>query len=508
MQYRQGYQPPSPPPAAPKGTVSRRPLFVALLAVLLCGLIVGGVSIAGSIRRQNEEHQALADAVAAYDGVYAPNIIVDGLNLGGMTAQEGIDAVLNQISARQGGWKLNLNYQGHTFYTLTYDSLGVQTDTASVYALLREAFQKGKIGTLAERKAEIDALLAAPYVANTTQSEMTDALLDSVLSQIKAQLTWEPVDAYLAYFRPDLDDPFIIQEERYGSSLDTEKVKQQALGMAAAGQSGDLEIVPDKVAPQVTAADVRNQTTLLCKAVTPISSASTEYRTSNIRTAFSRINGQIVEPGKTFSFNKVTLERDPKNGYLPAIEYGEGGLETVGIGGGVCQASTTVYLAALQSGMQITERSPHADQVSYTTFGQDATVVYGRLDLKFKNTGSGPIYMTARVETVGKSKSRYQCVVCIYGPSLGDNVSYKLRTSEQVEVIPAPLSVSYRKDTEHAYVTYTDEEPYLYREARDGFINETYLQKWQGSQLVSETFISRDECKAREAVYLVGTEKR
>ena len=504
MQYRQGYQPPSPAPK--KRPRSRGPLFTALLVILLGGIVAGAILITGNIQRQNREHQALVDAVTAYDGVYAPNITVDGISLSGMTAQEGIDAVVNQISARQGSWQLNLNYQGHTFYTLTYDSLGVTTDLNEVYELLRGAYQKGKVGTLAERKAELDDLAAHPYAAATTQSEMTDALLDSVLSQIRDQLTWAPMDAYLAYFDPDQDDPFVIQSERYGSTLDISSVKAEILALAAAGRGGNYEIVPTQVAPAVTTADVRSQVTLLCRAVTPISSASTEYRTSNIRTAFSRINGLTLESGKSFSFNRITLDRTAKNGYLPAIEYGEGGLEKVGIGGGVCQASTTVYLAALQSGMQITERSPHADQVSYTTFGQDATVVYGRLDLKFKNTSSGTVYLTAKVEPRGKSL--YQCVVCIYGPSLGDGVSYKLRTAEQVETIPAPLSVSYVKDTDHAYVTYTDQEPYLYREARDGFINETYLQLRQNGQVVSETLVSRDTCKPRETVYLVGTQSR
>ena len=104
-------------------------------------------------------------------------------------------------------------------------------------------------------------------------------------------------------------------------------------------------------------------------------------------------------------------------------------------------------------------------------------------------------------------KNKYECEVCIYGPSLGDGVSYSLRT-ETVEILPAPLDDTYEKDTDHTYVTYKDEEPYLVRKARDGMINETYLQKWQNGELVSETFVSRDECKARANLYLTGTLNR
>ncbi|MBR3739266.1 MAG: VanW family protein, partial [Clostridia bacterium] len=251
-------------------------------------------------------------------------------------------------------------------------------------------------------------------------------------------------------------------------------------------------------------AEIRSQVALLHEATTPVSSTSTADRTDNIRTAFSRINGQIVEPGGKLSFNKVTLDRTLKNGYKYAIEY-ELGREKIGVGGGVCQASTTLYLVALQSNLEIVSRISHSDPVSYTIFGQDATVVYGRHDLVIKNTSSGNIYITAHVREIKKNK--YQCEVRIYGPSLGDGISYSLRT-ETVETIPAPLVDTYEKDTDHTYVTYKDEEPYLVRKARDGMINETYLQMWQYDTLVSEKFVSRDTCKERSNLYLTGTLNR
>ena len=97
--------------------------------------------------------------------------------------------------------------------------------------------------------------------------------------------------------------------------------------------------------------------------------------------------------------------------------------------------------------------------------------------------------------------------MCIYGPKLEDGVSYTLRT-DTVETLPAPLTETYQKDTDHTYVTYKDEEPYLVRKPRDGFVNETYLQRWEGNALVSETLVSRDTCKPREEVYLTGTMDR
>ena len=496
MNFQQGFRPPQPPPKK-RGKSGGKLLIILLVAALLGAGIYEGVQIS----RENARRDALSAEVAPYQAVFGPNIYVDGIALEGMTAQQGIDAVVNQISTRENGWALQLTYQNHLFYTLSYQDLGVSTDIAAVYAQLEKLYQKGKLGTLEQKKAEIDALKQTPLSVQTVQSDVTHDRLDSILSQIQAQLTRDPADAYLANFYPDLSDPFVIQEAVSGSSLDVATLKGEILARAASGQGGALEIVPTAIPAKVTAADIRSQLTLRSKAVTPVSASSTADRTSNIRTAFSRLNGKIIAPGEKLSFNKVTLDRTLKNGYKYAIEY-ELGMEKLGVGGGVCQASTTLYLAALKSNLEIVSRISHSDPVSYTTFGQDATVVYGRHDLVIRNNSEGALYITAKVQET--KKNRYECVVCIYGPSLGEGVSYSLRT-ETVETIPAPLNETYIKDTNHDYVTYKDEEPYLVRKARDGFINETHLERWENGRLVSVRLVSRDTCKERNAVYYTGT---
>ena len=498
MNFQQGYRPPQPP----KKKMSKA-LLIAIVAAVLCAAAAGGTALSRYIEEKNRQ-DALAAELAPYQQVFLPNIYVDGISLGGMTAQEGVDAVVQQIKNRENGWSLALTYQNHVFYTLSYADLEISTDIASVYSMLEELYKKGKTGSLDERKAQVDALAAEPVYAYTTASDVKEERLDHILSQIQEQLTYDPVDAYLVGFYPDQNDPFLIQGDIPGSTLDTAALKTEILNMAAAAQGGSLEVKPTSVPAKVTTAEVRGQVTLLHEATTPVSSTSTADRTDNIRTAFAYLSGSTVAPGEKLSFNKITKERTLKNGYKYAIEY-ELGREKLGIGGGVCQASTTLYLAALQSNLEIVSRISHSDPVSYTVFGQDATVVYGRHDLVIRNSSSGTIYITAKVREVKKNK--FECVVCIYGPSLGDGVSYSLRT-ETVETITAPLSDTYEKDTDHTYVTYKDEEPYLVRKARDGMINETYLQKWVNGELVSETFVSRDECKARGNLYLTGTMDR
>lgn len=132
-------------------------------------------------------------------------------------------------------------------------------------------------------------------------------------------------------------------------------------------------------------------------------------RVSNISLACKSISGMQLMAGEEFSFNSVTGKKTSSRGYkyAPVIFKGE---KSYGIGGGVCQVSTTVYLAAVNANLKITERHAHSESVAYAPGGNDATVVYGEKDFKFKNNLDESIYIYTWVENekvyakiVGKS---------------------------------------------------------------------------------------------------------
>ena len=120
-------------------------------------------------------------------------------------------------------------------------------------------------------------------------------------------------------------------------------------------------------------------------------------RRTNIKLSCQAINGTIVEPGQTFSFNQVVGNPTSDKGYLEADVIINDRI-TKGIGGGNCQVSSTLYNAALESNnIEIIERNNHGQKVSYFPEGKDAAVAYGKLDMKFKNnTGSKiKLYMSS-----------------------------------------------------------------------------------------------------------------
>ena len=135
-----------------------------------------------------------------------------------------------------------------------------------------------------------------------------------------------------------------------------------------------------------------------------LSSFSTNYsaqnvnRTTNLRLAANKINGTVVMPGEEFSYNKVVGERTIAAGYKEAPIYVSGRVED-GLGGGICQITTTLYNAVVYANLEITERTNHQFVPSYAGASRDATVVYGAIDFKFKNNRNYPIKILCSVSS-------------------------------------------------------------------------------------------------------------
>lgn len=125
--------------------------------------------------------------------------------------------------------------------------------------------------------------------------------------------------------------------------------------------------------------------------------ASNRDRTTNLRLAASKIDGTVVLPGETFSYNAVVGARTIAAGYKEAAVYQDGQV-VQGLGGGICQISTTLYNAALYANLEIVERRNHQFVPSYIGAGRDATVVYGSQDFKFKNNRNYAIKIACSVE--------------------------------------------------------------------------------------------------------------
>ena len=114
-------------------------------------------------------------------------------------------------------------------------------------------------------------------------------------------------------------------------------------------------------------------------------------RTTNLKLACKAINGTIVYPGETFSFNKTVGKRTEAKGYKAAYVFTGPNSHTLGVGGGVCQVASTMFNAALLANFKIVERHQHSQRVTYCPLGRDAAIYWGSEDFKFKNNTNYPI---------------------------------------------------------------------------------------------------------------------
>lgn len=122
-----------------------------------------------------------------------------------------------------------------------------------------------------------------------------------------------------------------------------------------------------------------------------------ENRDKNMEISAKKINGTIIKKGEEFSFNKIVGSPTEEKGYEKAGVF-VNGKKVKGYGGGNCQVSTTIYNVALKvKGIEITERHEHGKEVGYVKMGDDATVAYDTLDLKFKNNTDNDIKLLVEV---------------------------------------------------------------------------------------------------------------
>lgn len=185
-----------------------------------------------------------------------------------------------------------------------------------------------------------------------------------------------------------------IKQGTYGRELDISSTIERLIKAAAGSKVNPVFI---KIKPIITSVELK-------KNVQIISSYSTtmldrrEARVNNIDLAVDEINFHILQPGEEFSFNDVLGRRTKDKGYKKApiiIKTKKGPKKGKGVGGGICQVSTTLYNAARKAGLDIMERHPHSKDIKYAPRGHDATVVYGGADLKIKNSRKYPIMIRA-----------------------------------------------------------------------------------------------------------------
>ncbi len=487
-------------PRGPK----KRSLKWQLIKVLIVLVVLAGAGIYLYFSKIQSD-------VRPYTSVFVDNVYVDGLNLSGMSWEQANNVVQQQINDKLNSWYVRLRSPAGAYKDITAQMLGISRDPSQA---LEQAWGIGHSTSavspkdIFELKAEIDTAKGTRYDFSSVEQSGDTTPIDDILAMLERAAYVAPQDASVVSFDPDnVTQPFTFQQEVVGKRLNVDALREQILGMVETFTSGEVLVQPDDVRPKVTVADLQPYYALRFRAITPIDAHSTEERNNNIRVAFGKFNGLVLNDGERFSFNKVVGSRTQKNGFYQAFEYSYGEL-TPGWGGGVCQASTTLYLAVVQAGLKISDHTSHSTRVTYTEMGKDATVSDTRgheIDFAFRNNTGSKVFFSAHVITDPSNKKRFLCEVRVYGKELG-NTHYELET-EIVEKLPMPAEPEYIEDTKAKYVTYTDEELTVI-EPSEGYVVDTYLCTIVDGVQTDRTKIARSTYKNRAARIYVGVTPR
>lgn len=216
--------------------------------------------------------------------------------------------------------------------------------------------------------------------------------------------------------------------------------------------------------------------------------ASNKNRSNNLLLASNKINGTILMPGEEFSYNKVVGERTIEAGYKEAHIY-SGGKVVDGLGGGICQISTTLYNTVLYANLEVTQRKNHQLPAGYVKNGLDATVVYGSIDFKFVNSRKYPIKIVSEVKN-GVAK------MDIYG--VKEEIEYEVKL-EPVVLSYTPYQTQYITDKSLA-----SGQQVVQQNGTNGCKTVTYKYLLLNGNIISKTEISRDTYNAIPKIVRVG----
>lgn len=410
------------------------------------------------------------------DKVYA-GVALEGVDVGGRSREE-IAQILSLWQREQGNKQVTI-YYGDTIFRIDSNSIDFDLD---IDATVDEVWNFGRKGSPWERIKNIRTALKEGYRI-PVKVRYNESKLDHLMEEWKDAIDRPARNATLSMITGG-----IVPQEQ-GRKLETEKLRPLVV---QALKSPDINNVPLPVAllyPSITVSDLSRTgiRELLGKYSTTFDDKDVN-RTTNIKIAANKINGHIIYPGETFSFNEIVGPREKEYGFKEALEFVDGEL-VPGIGGGVCQVSSTIYNVALLANLNIVERYNHSKPLGYVPMGRDATVVFGALDFKFANNTSSPLMIMAEVE----------------GNKLNIGLFGQSRQSETVEIMATEQQV-----IPPSVVKQSDESLYLGetkvdKQGKPGYeITTIRVVRLEGREIKREV-LAKDRYQPEDTIIKVGS---
>lgn len=447
----------------------RKWLLIISINILIIGLIIGASYI-----------YSVNSKVGKWDNLIYPGITINNKEVSGLKREEALDLIEGEVAKEDGSKSIAISINDKA-YVLELKNLELKYN---IEAVVDEALAYGKGLKLFDKYTIINN----PEIRKLyTKYDYNEEKVLEFVEGIYKDIYREPVAASLRF----TGGKFVVTPDVKGYEINKEAVAKQIHDIISEGLEGSRE-----VAVEVKTLEANVTAELLNKINSKISSYSTNYSSSgegrahNVELAARLINGTVIMPGESFSYNKAVGPISASNGYKKASVYVAGAISE-GIGGGVCQPSSTLYVAAMQANLRSVTRRNHSMTVRYVPKGLDATVVDDVIDYQFKNDYDFPIYIQAVT-------SNRTLTFNIYGnkEAMGGK-SYKM-TSEIISVTEPTVTVKEDPNLEKGKTRWE-------KEPMTGYVSKTYLETYQNNKMLSRELVSTDKYLAVNGVKIQGT---
>lgn len=323
------------------------------------------------------------------------NITIENISVGKLTKEEAVNILEKTYPLDN----FNITYNNESWTIKPEDielsfHIEERVDEALNYTRSKSIWNNIK------RKGKLN--INKPYNIKI-KATYNEVKLSKQLEKIYEKVNVEAVDATF-YVEPSGE--IKRSESKEGRDVDISKLKDDIYNMINKKKIKDINLPVLTLYPKTSTKQVKSINSILGQFSTSFNDSTS--RGSNIHVAGESTSDVLLMPGETFSYNKKTGARNWVNGYQSAPII-VGGRVVNGEGGGVCQVSTTIYNAALLSGLTIDEVHNHSLPSRYAPRGRDATVSYGYTDLKFTNPYTHPVYIKNIVGNGAITSKIYGC---------------------------------------------------------------------------------------------------
>ena len=342
--------------------------------------------------------------------------VIDGIDVGGMTKDEAFNAVTKTLPEKPMEIKIELKLLEKTLYpnfndaTFEYNTRDIIDEAFAMYRPVNDT----DLEQLTECYNNVQKLKNAPLTYETAYTVKIEGVIERINKVLEPYINdfKEVKNATIVDFDTE-NRTYVIDKEKIGYDIDIDTAAKSVKALFDSKTYVGVVTVPtEKKEPEITAAMISENFGLIGECSTKASANSN--RNNNLNQACENINGTILQPGDIFSFNDIVGQRTVENGFKEATVI-QGGQYEQGLGGGICQVSTTLYNAVLKADLEVVRRSNHAWPSDYVSVGLDATVDWPALDFQFKNDTDYQVVVVTWFDY-----SDNTCNAQVYGKKLPD----------------------------------------------------------------------------------------